>query len=221
MDPRRIRGQAAAMLLALVPGALALSLHPWAPLPHRSAAPRMTFLSPREDVDNTLSELRRATGAMREAVAGAPAGGSVTEQRPATWADAAERLAEMRAMQELDQDECVLDEPCLPGGGIVLLRHGESEWNAANRYRATPLPHIRAAPSPSAATAVSPGHEDSIAAALLAHSACRGIRPVAPAPPFGLAHSSQPALLLPKRTDALDPHASDTSVVLRLHSCCP
>lgn len=122
----------------------------------------MTFLSGREDLNEASGELRASgrAGAVREAVPRAAAGGSpVTEQMPATWADAAERLAEMRAMQELNENECVIEEPCMPDGGIVLLRHGESEWNAANRYRANclPLPPLSsAAPSPSAANPSSP-----------------------------------------------------------------
>lgn len=134
------------MLLALVPGTLALSAHPRIPISHRCAAPRMTFLSGREDLNEASGELRASgrAGAVREAVPRAAAGGSpVTEQMPATWADAAERLAEMRAMQELNEKECVIEEPCMPDGGIVLLRHGESEWNAANRY------HAKLSPSPS------------------------------------------------------------------------
>ncbi|EOD06164.1 hypothetical protein EMIHUDRAFT_428475 [Emiliania huxleyi CCMP1516] len=49
------------------------------------------------------------------------------------WSAAARRLAQLTRLRP-PEDECVIDPPCAPSGDIIFLRHGESEWNAANRF---------------------------------------------------------------------------------------
>lgn len=101
-------------LLLGAPLAFSLSLPARRSLPFHAwrHSPQMTFLSPRHEESE----------------------GETQDERPLTWADAAERLAQLREMQELDESECVVEGAPSTTGGIVLLRHGESEWNAANRF---------------------------------------------------------------------------------------
>eukprot|EP00967_Tisochrysis_lutea_P016163 scaffold18219_cov33-Tisochrysis_lutea.AAC.1 len=113
----------------------------------------MTFLSPRHEESE----------------------GETQDERPLTWADAAERLAQLREMQELDESECVVEGAPSTTGGIVLLRHGESEWNAANRC-AQPSPGA-GRDSPRTALSMRPilGSDRATAAA--------SVSPLTPAPP--------------------------------------